>query len=109
MERLTERIGEGKAIPRMDLRRNGHDRCMEKLAQYEEAGLEPWEIGQYIRAAGKVYAPAGAEKGKGKYTLEEIMDAIVQAGEAIAWATMHQDRKMLEDALQQYLDKDSGA
>ena len=38
MERLTERTGEGHAIPRMDLKNNGHQRCMERLAEYE--GLE---------------------------------------------------------------------
>ena len=44
MERLTERTGEGQAIPRMDLRRNGHQRCMERLAEYEDTGLTPEEI-----------------------------------------------------------------
>ncbi len=36
MERLTERTGEGQAIPRMDLKNNGHQRCMERLAEYED-------------------------------------------------------------------------
>jgi uncharacterized phage protein (TIGR01671 family) len=36
MERLTERTSEGDAISRMNLRNNGHSRCMEKLAEYEE-------------------------------------------------------------------------
>ena len=39
MERLTEWIGEGedrKAIPRMDLKNNGHERCVRKLAEYED-------------------------------------------------------------------------
>ena len=36
MERLTERAGEGQAIPRMDLKNNGHQRCMERLAEYED-------------------------------------------------------------------------
>lgn len=36
MERLTERTGEGQAIPRMELRNNGHQKCMERLAEYEE-------------------------------------------------------------------------
>ena len=36
MERLTERTGEGQAIPRMDLKNNGHQRCMERLADYED-------------------------------------------------------------------------
>ncbi len=38
MERLTERTGEGQAIPRMDLKNNGHQRCMERLAEYEDLG-----------------------------------------------------------------------
>ena len=36
MERLTEYTGEGQAIPRMDLKNNGHQRCMERLAEYED-------------------------------------------------------------------------
>ena len=36
MERLTERTGEGQAIPRMELRNNGHQKCMERLAEYED-------------------------------------------------------------------------
>lgn len=36
MERLTERTGEGQAIPRMDLKSNGHQKCMERLAEYED-------------------------------------------------------------------------
>lgn len=36
MERLTERTEEGQAIPRMDLKNNGHQRCMERLAEYED-------------------------------------------------------------------------
>lgn len=44
MERLTERTGEGQAIPRMNLKHNGHQRCMERLARYEETGLTPEEI-----------------------------------------------------------------
>ena len=45
MERLTEWIGEGEdryAVPRMDLRKNGHQKCCNKLAEYEdleEAGI----------------------------------------------------------------------
>lgn len=50
MDRLTEWIGEGEdrhAIPRMDLRKNGHQACCNKLAEYEdleEAGM----ISKYI-------------------------------------------------------------
>lgn len=46
MERLTEYIDE-QAIPRMDLRRNGHKRCMNRLAEYEDTGLTPDVIQNY--------------------------------------------------------------
>lgn len=45
MERLTEWIpGEHKAIPRMDLRSNGYEKCATKLAEYEDLGLTLEEI-----------------------------------------------------------------
>lgn len=44
MERLSERTGEGQAIPRMNLKNNGHQKCMERLAEYEDTGLTPEEI-----------------------------------------------------------------
>ena len=44
MERLTQWIDEGKAIPRVDLRRCGHERCTTQLAKYEDTGLTPDEI-----------------------------------------------------------------
>lgn len=54
MERLTERTGEGQAIPWMKLRNNGHQKCMERLAEYEDLGLEPNEIKPYIELAEKM-------------------------------------------------------
>lgn len=36
MERLTERIEDGQAISRMNLRKNGHQKCMNRLAEYED-------------------------------------------------------------------------
>lgn len=36
MERLTERTSDGEVIPRMDLRNNGHKKCMKHLAEYED-------------------------------------------------------------------------
>ena len=39
MERLTQWIGEDEerqAIPRMDIRNNGHKKCCNKLAEYED-------------------------------------------------------------------------
>lgn len=40
MERLTEWVNDGeakRAVPRMELRKNGHQRCCNKLAEYEDA------------------------------------------------------------------------
>lgn len=54
MERLTEWTEGGVAIQRMDLRRNGNDRCTKKLAEYEDLGMEPWEIKPYIELAEKM-------------------------------------------------------
>ncbi len=39
---MTERTGEGQAIPRMDLKNNGHQRCMERLAEYEDLDEKGW-------------------------------------------------------------------
>lgn len=44
MERLTQWIDENRAIPRVDLRRCGHERCTTQLARYEDTGLDPEEI-----------------------------------------------------------------
>lgn len=46
MERLTEWIGEHRAIPRTDLRRCGHDRCTTRLAEYEDIGLTVEQVQQ---------------------------------------------------------------
>ena len=53
MERLTEWVNDGetkRAVPRMELRRNGHQRCCNKLAAYEDAE----EQGMLIRLPCKV-------------------------------------------------------
>lgn len=44
MERLTQWIDDNKAIPRVDLKRCGHERCTTQLARYEDTGLTPQEI-----------------------------------------------------------------
>ena len=45
MERLTEWIPEEhKAIPRIDLRSNGYEKCATRLAEYEDLGLTLEEI-----------------------------------------------------------------
>ena len=47
MERLTEWIqGERRAIPRMELRNNGYEKCTIKLAEYEDTGLMPEQVQQ---------------------------------------------------------------
>lgn len=47
MERLTEWIpGEHKAIPRIDLRSNGYEKCATRLAEYEDTGLTPEQVQQ---------------------------------------------------------------
>lgn len=54
-----------------------------KLAAYEDAD-EHFKLGE-------------------KYTLEQIIDAIVQADDSVAYAIHHKDREMLEDVLKNYL------
>ena len=44
MQRLTQWIDENRAIPRVDLRRCGHERCEAQLARYEDTGLTPEQI-----------------------------------------------------------------
>lgn len=44
MQRLTQWIDENRAIPRVDLRRCGHERCAAQLARYEDTGLTPEQI-----------------------------------------------------------------
>lgn len=44
MERLTQWIDENTAIPRVDLRRWGHECCTTQLARYEDTGLTPEQI-----------------------------------------------------------------
>lgn len=39
MERLTQWIDQDKAIPRMDLRNSGYEKCTTQLARYEDTGL----------------------------------------------------------------------
>lgn len=41
--------------------------------------------------------------GEEEYTIEQIVDAIVQAGDEIICAIQHGDREGLEDVLKDYL------
>lgn len=42
-----------------------------------------------------------------KYTLEQIIDAITQADDAVMYAVEHKDRELLESCLQEYLGKEN--
>ena len=44
MKRLTQWIEEDRAIPRVDIRRGGYEKCAMQLARYEDTGLEPEEV-----------------------------------------------------------------
>lgn len=46
MERLTQWIDGNKAIPRVDLRKCGYEKCTTQLARYEDTGLAPEQIRQ---------------------------------------------------------------
>lgn len=47
MERLTVWMPIGyRAIPRMDLRRNGYEKCTTRLAEYEDTGLSLEQVQQ---------------------------------------------------------------
>lgn len=48
MNRLTQWIDEDRAIPRVDLRRCGHERCATQLARYEDTGLTPEQIRELV-------------------------------------------------------------
>lgn len=44
MKRLTQWIDEEKAIPRVDLRNCGYEKCATQLARYEDTDLTPEQI-----------------------------------------------------------------
>lgn len=44
IERLTQWIDKETAIPRVDLKRCGHERCTTQLARYEDTGLTPDDV-----------------------------------------------------------------
>lgn len=49
IERLTWWIDENKAIPRVDLKKCGYEKCTTQLARYEDTGLAPEQIRQIDR------------------------------------------------------------
>ena len=44
VERLTQWVDGNKAIPRVDLRKCGYEKCATQLARYEDTGLAPEQI-----------------------------------------------------------------
>lgn len=60
MERLTQWIGddeERRAIPRLDVRSNGHGRCCNKLAKYEDAEEQGLLVRLPCKVGDTVYVP----------------------------------------------------
>ena len=64
MERLTQWIDENTAIPRVDLRRCGHERCTTQLARYEDTCLTPEQIME-LKERDTAKAPKHAPTGYG--------------------------------------------
>ncbi len=60
MNRLTQWIDEDRAIPRVDLRRCGHERCTTQLARYEDTGLTPEKI-MKLKERDKAKAPVDTD------------------------------------------------
>ena len=47
MERLTQWVDDGEkrfAIPRVDIRNIGHEKCCTRLAEYEDTGMTPEQV-----------------------------------------------------------------
>lgn len=60
MERLTQWIGDNedrRAIPRPDIRSNGHGRCCNKLAEYEDAEEQGLLVRLPCKVGDTVYVP----------------------------------------------------
>ena len=76
MERLTQWIGEDedrRAIPRPDIRSNGHGRCCNKLAEYEDAEKQGLLVRLPCKVGDAVYrVNAGAKQPIIPMTVSEI-------------------------------------
>ena len=76
MERLTQWIGEDedrRAIPRPDIRSNGHGRCCNKLAEYEDAEKQGLLVRLPCKVGDTVYrVDAGAKQPIIPMTVSEI-------------------------------------
>lgn len=69
MKRLTEWVGEGDeryAIPSPHIRLNGHQRCCNRLAKYEDLGISP----EQVRMIDAEYTSLATEYGKCKKDTE---------------------------------------
>lgn len=71
MDRLTQWIDENRAIPRVDLRRCGHERCTTQLARYEDTGLDPEQI-QELKERDTAKAPIKDTDSGVRYTDDYI-------------------------------------
>ena len=72
MERLTQWIDENRAIPRVDLRRCGHERCTTQLARYEDTGLTPEQIMELSESVKKLQEHFGDA-----ITADQVIDFFV--------------------------------
>ena len=75
MERLTQWIDENTAIPRVDMRRCGHERCTTQLARYEDTGLTPEQIME-LKERDTAKAPIDADEDYGFFTCPSCGEAI---------------------------------
>ena len=75
MERLTQWIDENRAIPRVDLRRCGHERCTTQLARYEDTGLTPEQIME-LKERDTAKAPIDTDEDYGFFTCPSCGEAI---------------------------------
>jgi len=78
MERLTQWIGEGedrKAIARQDRRDIGDKDCVNRLAAYEDTGLTPEEIKDFVQRWEQAVELAGLCKQAGVDHLQELVKA----------------------------------
>lgn len=75
MERLTQWIDENTAIPRVDLRRCGHERCTTQLARYEDTCLTPEKIVE-LKERDTAKVPIDADEDYGFFTCPSCGEAI---------------------------------
>lgn len=80
MSRLTEWMQEEhRAIPRMDLRSNGYEKCATRLAEYEDTGLTVEEV-QELKERDTAKKPI---KNRAKFT--QIYECPVCGCKDVSW------------------------